>query len=116
MFIKCLNDVSRETGRCTLPRRASRRCGSGVLAARAGMAPAVLLRGDITDRAGIVDLEGAADAIPSSSVAARSGPSRVYCADGTVAPDGPLRAVGDSTTRLEGRGAPTGADAPRGGG
>ena len=50
------------------------------------MAPAVLLRGDIADRAGIVDLEGAAVAIPPASVAALSGPSRVCCADGTPSP------------------------------
>ena len=34
----------------------------------------VVLRWDIADRAGIVDQDGAAVAIPSSSVAARSGP------------------------------------------
>ena len=50
------------------------------------MASAVLLRGDIADRAGIVEQDGAADAIPSSCVAALSGPSRVCCADGTRPP------------------------------
>ena len=62
------------------------------------------------DKAGTFDLKGAAVAIPSSSVAARGGPSRVCCATvPVVAPDAPLRAVGDSTARLEGQGAPTGA-------
>ena len=38
------------------------------------MAPAVVLRGDIVDKPGIVDMEGAAVAIPSASVAARRRP------------------------------------------
>lgn len=57
------------------------------------MASAVVLRGDIAGKAIIVDLEGAAAAIPSGGVAASGGPSRVRCADVTgVALDRPQRA------------------------
>ena len=45
-----------------------------MLAARAGMAPAVVLPGDMADKAGTVDLEGGEVAIPPASVAARRQP------------------------------------------
>ena len=83
-----------------------------MLAARAGMAPAVVLPGDMADKAGTVDLVGGEVAIPPTSVAARKRPVKGLLRRRL---DGPLRAVGGSTARLEGRGAPTGTDAPRGG-
>jgi len=79
------------------------------------MAPAVMMHGDIAEKAGIVDLEGVADHPARQRGGAEAARKGSAAPTVPVALDGPLRAVGGSTARLEGRGAPTGGDAPRGG-
>ena len=52
-----------------------------------------MMRGYMADRAGIVDLEGAAVAIPPRQRGGAWRPVMVRYADVTVAPDSPQRAV-----------------------